>query len=64
MLMVLPEPSISPLSVSEAEAARLGERKLHPGMPADVMIKSGARTALDYLVQPLRDSIMRAWRES
>jgi HlyD family type I secretion membrane fusion protein len=52
------------VSVSEAEAARLGERKLHPGMPADVMIKTGARTALDYLVQPLRDSIMRAWRES
>jgi HlyD family secretion protein len=33
-------------------------------MPADVMIKTGERTALDYLVQPLRDSIMRAWRES
>jgi HlyD family type I secretion membrane fusion protein len=52
------------ISVSEAEAARLGERKLHPGMPADVMIKTGERTALDYLVQPLRESIMRAWRES
>lgn len=52
------------VSVSEAEAARLGERKLHPGMPADVMIKTGERTALDYLVQPLRDSILRAWRES
>lgn len=52
------------ISVSEEEAARLGERKLHPGMPADVMIKTGERTALDYLIQPLRDSVMRAWRES
>ena len=33
------------VSVSEAEAARLGERKLHPGIPADVMIKSGAHRA-------------------
>ncbi len=50
--------------VSDGEAARLGEHKLSPGMPADVMIKTGERTALDYLIQPLRDSIMRAWRES
>lgn len=50
--------------VSDEEAARLGQHKLHPGMPADVMIKTGDRTALDYLVQPLRDSILRAWRES
>ncbi|MEQ9606183.1 MAG: HlyD family type I secretion periplasmic adaptor subunit [Kiloniellaceae bacterium] len=50
--------------VSDEEVARLGGQKLHPGMPADVMIKTGVRTALDYLVQPLRDSIMRAWRES
>ena len=52
------------ISVADEEAARLGDHKLHPGMPADVMIKTGMRTALDYLVQPLRDSIMRAWRES
>ncbi|MGD1877677.1 MAG: HlyD family type I secretion periplasmic adaptor subunit [Kiloniellaceae bacterium] len=50
--------------VSDEEAARLGEHKLYPGMPADVMIKTGSRTALDYLIQPLRDSILMAWRES
>jgi HlyD family secretion protein len=32
-------------------------------MPAAVMIKTGERTALAYLTQPLRDSINRAWRE-
>jgi len=52
------------VAVSDDEAARLGERRLQPGMPADVMIKTGARTALDYLVQPLRDSILKAWRET
>lgn len=33
-------------------------------MSADVMIKTGERTALDYLIQPIRDSVMRAWREN
>jgi hypothetical protein len=29
-----------------------------------LLIKTGRRTMLDYLVQPLRDSILRARRES
>ncbi|WP_299391711.1 HlyD family type I secretion periplasmic adaptor subunit [Pelagibius sp.] len=53
------------ISIPEEEVARLGEdRMLRPGMPADVMIKTGERTALDYLVQPLKDSITKAWREN
>jgi hypothetical protein len=32
-------------------------------MPADVMIKTGDRTALQYLFQPLLDSLDHAWRE-
>ena len=52
------------ISIPEQEAARLGEDQvLRPGMPADVMIKTGERTALDYLIQPIKDSVMRAWRE-
>jgi HlyD family secretion protein len=34
-----------------------------PGMPAEVLIHSGAQTLLDYLFQPLRDSFRRALRE-
>ena len=53
------------ISIPEQEAARLGEDQvLRPGIPADVMIKTGERTALDYLIQPIRDSVMRAWRET
>jgi hypothetical protein len=33
-------------------------------MPADAGIKTGVRTALDYLVEPLRESVTRIWRES
>ena len=49
--------------VPDAEVARLGDRELAPGMPADVMIKTGSRTPLDYLLSPLTDSVSRAWRE-
>ena len=52
------------IAVGEAEVARLGDQELHPGMPADVFIKTGERTPLDYLVQPIKDSMTRAWRES
>lgn len=36
---------------------------LYPGMPAQVMIATGARTALDYLLSPLTSSFDRAFRE-
>ncbi len=51
------------IKVADDEVARLGERQLHPGMPAEVMIKTGERTALQYLAQPFLDSMNRAWRE-
>ncbi len=37
---------------------------LHPGMQAEVMIVTGARSALDYLLEPLMLSLNRAFRES
>ncbi len=45
------------------EVAKLGSSKLVPGMPVDVVIKTPARTALSYLVKPLRDQADRAFRE-
>lgn len=37
--------------------------KLSPGMQAEVMIVTGARSTLDYLAQPLTASLNRAFRE-
>lgn len=37
--------------------------ELLSGMPAEVMIRTGARTALQYLLQPLTDLAARAFRE-
>jgi HlyD family type I secretion membrane fusion protein len=36
---------------------------LKPGMPAEAMIRTGSRTALDYLFKPLAASLNRAFRE-
>jgi HlyD family secretion protein/epimerase transport system membrane fusion protein len=38
--------------------------ELSPGMPAEVFITTGERTALDYLLSPFYDSLRRAFRES
>jgi HlyD family secretion protein len=35
-----------------------------PGMPAEVYIKTTDRTFLEYLLQPIKDSMTRAFRES
>jgi hypothetical protein len=33
------------------------------GMPADLFIETGERTFFDYLMRPLLDSFLRAFRE-
>ena len=42
---------------------RLRELELLPGMPAEVIIKTGERTLLDYLLRPLLDAFARSFRE-
>lgn len=51
------------LSVREGELARLGDNRIVPGMPAEVFVQTGERTALAYLTKPLFDQINRAFRE-
>jgi HlyD family type I secretion membrane fusion protein len=38
--------------------------KLQPGLRAEVFLKTGERTALDYLLEPISSSLRRALRES
>jgi HlyD family secretion protein len=49
--------------IDPRELAKVPEVHLAPGMPAEVFIVTGEWTALDYLIQPLRDSFHRAFRE-
>ncbi len=41
----------------------LREVALYPGMPAEVMIPTGSRTAFDYLIEPLTQRFERAFKE-
>jgi HlyD family type I secretion membrane fusion protein len=41
----------------------LDGKALYPGMQAEVMILTGARTPLDYFIQPITQSFNRAFRE-
>ncbi|PQP01666.1 HlyD family type I secretion periplasmic adaptor subunit [Pseudomonas frederiksbergensis] len=49
--------------VTEAGVRALGDRKLLPGMPADVLIITGQRTLLQYLMQPARNAISQSMIE-
>lgn len=43
------------VQVTEDGMKKLGSRKLHPGMPAEVLINAGDRTMLQYLLKPARN---------
>jgi HlyD family secretion protein len=51
------------VSMPPAEVARLGEVRLIPGMPVEAFVQTGDRTMLSYLIKPLSDQLMRAFRE-
>ncbi len=48
--------------VEDSVPERIAEA-LSPGMPGDVIIATGERTALDYLIQPLENRLIKAMRE-
>ena len=50
-------------AANAASLARSGEMKLQAGMPAEVYVKGGERTALQYLLEPVTDVVRRAGRE-
>jgi|TARA_R110002020_G_scaffold47754_5_gene136229 HlyD family secretion protein len=51
------------LSVPAAELARLEDNILKPGMPVEAYLKTGDRTVLSYLLQPVTSHLRRAFRE-
>ena len=51
------------VSLEPNEIARLGSVKIVPGMPAEVFVQTGDRSALSYLLKPLDDQISRAFKE-
>ena len=51
------------ISMPAEEIARLGDIKLIPGMPVEAFIQTGNRTMVSYLMKPMHDHLMRAFRE-
>ncbi len=51
------------IEVGESELEKLADRALLPGMPVDVFLRTGERTPLTYLTQPLMSYFNRAFRE-
>ena len=47
----------------DGEIGRLSGLKLVPGMPVEAFIQTGERTAFSYLIKPMSDQLMKAWRE-
>jgi epimerase transport system membrane fusion protein len=45
------------------QALRKAELDLVPGMPVEVLINTGARTLVQYLLKPLTDSFKRSFIE-
>ena len=56
---------LAKVEVDPLELQRIApDIELSPGMPADVMILTGERTLLDYLIRPFTESLTKSFRES
>ncbi|MGO9701445.1 MAG: HlyD family type I secretion periplasmic adaptor subunit [Xanthobacteraceae bacterium] len=51
------------IAMTADQIGRLGDVKLSPGMPVEAFIQTGQRTMVSYLIKPLRDQLMRSFRE-
>jgi HlyD family secretion protein len=51
------------ISLPPEQLQHLGDVKLLPGMPVEAFVQTGDRTMLSYLMKPLHDQFVRAFRE-
>ena len=54
---------LAKVELPEEPTAHHPDLRIQPGMQAEVMIITGERTALDYLMEPLTRSLRRSFRE-
>lgn len=50
--------------VSKDQLVHLNGQKLVSGMPAEVLIKAGERSIIEYMMRPLTDSFFKAFKET
>jgi HlyD family secretion protein len=51
------------IAMAADQVERLGDVKLLPGMPVEAFVQTGERTMWSYLMKPLHDQFVRAFRE-
>ena len=51
------------ITIADDELKKFEGKALVPGMPVEVFIQTGSRTALSYLLKPFEDQVARAFRE-
>jgi epimerase transport system membrane fusion protein len=51
------------IGINAAELKPLGDFKLSPGTPVEVIIPTGSRTVLDYILEPMEQSMRHGLRE-
>jgi HlyD family type I secretion membrane fusion protein len=51
------------VTIDPKEMAKLGDVKLHTGMPVEVLINRGERTTLQYMIGPISNNFARAFKE-
>lgn len=54
---------VARIEMDEKSRHAIGDLKLVPGMPVEVYMSTGERTALSYLAKPFTDQMSRAFRE-
>ena len=52
------------VKADESSLQQAKDVKLYPGMPAEVFIRTRQRTALQYLIEPVTNTLRRSLRES
>ena len=50
-------------ALPQDQVARLGGRRLTPGMPVEVFVQTRQRSIMSYLTGPLTDQLQRAFRD-
>lgn len=54
---------LAQISIPQSELVKLDGQKIHAGMPAEVLIQTGSRSFLEYLVHPLSATLARSLKE-
>ena len=51
------------VTIDRGELSKLESLKIHTGMPVEVLINRGERTALQYILAPLSNNFAKAFKE-